>query len=563
MAVDASRGGLAPFVWDIDQNCCCKGLMQQDSPPSPPPSPPSTQEHLTLLTLHQDCLAQVLQLLHRENALLPLCCTSRIFNEARISLGLNLVSAGKLFVTRLRLLEWAAWRLPTEGNWLSFPLHRSQGCIWAAEVGCLPAILWLRGEGLWLCGEDCLAAAAGGGHHDIIIALWKLGCTADWRACAWAASEGHLFTLMVARRLGFVWDEMTCANAAGGGHMEILRWARSPDWSLLPSLPSLLASPANSRQATPEVSPSGSPTSRRRSPGLSTGLIQVQVASSSQGTAADMTTPPRPAQPLQAPYFASSLGHPPSSSPSLSPSSPVPSHRSDNRLLASPARHRDPPSPDQNPRRHNAAARRSLALGPGSRDGVTGSPQPLDNYASALAQLNTTGAEDTTPAPWDSWAIAAAAGGGHVDILEYIWSSGVGGEGTAAATDAHGERRKLVPDTQACAFAAACGQLAVIHWLRARGCPWDEQTCSEAAQGGHLETLRWCREHGCPWDRETAAAAAGAGRLEVLQWCVQEGCAWDTEVVERAREGNFDEIAEWALANGVASPPASPASPIS
>ena len=148
------------------------------------------------------------------------------------------------------------------------PLHRSQGCVWAG-AGCLPAILWLRGEGLWLCGEDCLAAAArwwpsraaGGAVEARLQRRLALLCL--------GSRGGHLLTLMVARRLGFVWDEMVCANAAGAGALDVLRWARSPDFSALPSLPSLLCSPASSplasRTGSPSTSPPISPARRHRS----------------------------------------------------------------------------------------------------------------------------------------------------------------------------------------------------------------------------------------------------------------------------------------------------------
>ena len=40
-----------------------------------------------------------------------------------------------------------------------------------------------------------------------------------------------------------------------------------------------------------------------------------------------------------------------------------------------------------------------------------------------------------------------------------------------------------------CAAAAEGGHLEVLQWLRANGCPWDECTCAEAAGRGHLEVL--------------------------------------------------------------------------
>ncbi len=48
--------------------------------------------------------------------------------------------------------------------------------------------------------------------------------------------------------------------------------------------------------------------------------------------------------------------------------------------------------------------------------------------------------------------------------------------------------------------AAGGGHLEVLQWARSQGCPWDEWVCAYAAEGGHLEVLKWARSHGCPWD---------------------------------------------------------------
>src|ERR1700679_142126 len=49
-----------------------------------------------------------------------------------------------------------------------------------------------------------------------------------------------------------------------------------------------------------------------------------------------------------------------------------------------------------------------------------------------------------------------------------------------------------------CSYAALGGNLDVLQWLRANGCPWDEFTCSQAALGVHLDVLQWARANGCP-----------------------------------------------------------------
>ena len=56
--------------------------------------------------------------------------------------------------------------------------------------------------------------------------------------------------------------------------------------------------------------------------------------------------------------------------------------------------------------------------------------------------------------------------------------------------------------------------------------------CQAAAEGGQLEVLQWLRAEGCPWDFRTFAAAqvaarkegAGADEAELLEWVRENGC---------------------------------------
>ena len=50
-----------------------------------------------------------------------------------------------------------------------------------------------------------------------------------------------------------------------------------------------------------------------------------------------------------------------------------------------------------------------------------------------------------------------------------------------------------------CAAAAEGGHLEVLQWARQNGCRWDEWTCECAAKEGHLEVLQWADQNGCPW----------------------------------------------------------------
>ena len=67
-------------------------------------------------------------------------------------------------------------------------------------------------------------------------------------------------------------------------------------------------------------------------------------------------------------------------------------------------------------------------------------------------------------------------------------------------------------DEEVMRWAARSGNLELVQWLRAEGCPWNRRTCYWAVMEGHVEVLRWVRQNGCPWTalvRDRAAANLG------------------------------------------------------
>ena len=84
----------------------------------------------------------------------------------------------------------------------------------------------------------------------------------------------------------------------------------------------------------------------------------------------------------------------------------------------------------------------------------------------------------------------------------------------------HRQRRgHLYPREHLCEAAMSRGQLEVLQWARANGCPWNTNTCFCAAAGGYFEVLQWLRASGCSWDWYIRAAASGPA----LEWAVANG----------------------------------------
>jgi hypothetical protein len=54
----------------------------------------------------------------------------------------------------------------------------------------------------------------------------------------------------------------------------------------------------------------------------------------------------------------------------------------------------------------------------------------------------------------------------------------------------------------ACANAALGGHLEVLKYLHENGCPWNEDACTNAASGGHVNIMKYLLEKTCPLSRE-------------------------------------------------------------
>lgn len=133
----------------------------------------------------------------------------------------------------------------------------------------------------------------------------------------------------------------------------------------------------------------------------------------------------------------------------------------------------------------------------GDRRGDDSAPSPANEPAWESMAWVARQATGRRPCPWDERTPAAAAKGGHPELLK---------------------------------------------WAAWRGCPWDERTTAAAAARGDLELLRWVRARGCPWNSEVTRAAAEGGHDQVLDWAAENGCPVD--------ETTYDYLARRGKAEG-------------
>ena len=102
---------------------------------------------------------------------------------------------------------------------------------------------------------------------------------------------------------------------------------------------------------------------------------------------------------------------------------------------------------------------------------------------------------------------AAAAAGGHTDVLDWLILTA-----------------RSRADASATASAAGNGRLSVLRHLRSRGVAVNRTAMHAAAANGHLDVVRWLRAEGCPWSEVTVALAREAGRRDVALWLLESGC---------------------------------------
>jgi hypothetical protein len=93
---------------------------------------------------------------------------------------------------------------------------------------------------------------------------------------------------------------------------------------------------------------------------------------------------------------------------------------------------------------------------------------------------------------------------------------------------------------------AEAGDLALLRWAHANGCPVDDPWATKAAAStGRLDILSWLVQRGCPMDVDIFHAAARRGHLHVLRWLRDAGCAYDERATVVAAEGGHVDVLEW------------------
>jgi hypothetical protein len=137
--------------------------------------------------------------------------------------------------------------------------------------------------------------------------------------------------------------------------------------------------------------------------------------------------------------------------------------------------------------------------------------------------------------PWDRTVTEAAARRGDVEMLSWLRAQGCDWVPLlalrAAAHSGSVEMTAWVKQHSGAAYdesnlyeAASKGHTALVEYLQAQQCPWNDAACFVAALHNHMDTLRWLHEHGCAWVADDVCEAAGrSGSIEIMIYLQQQG----------------------------------------
>jgi hypothetical protein len=129
-------------------------------------------------------------------------------------------------------------------------------------------------------------------------------------------------------------------------------------------------------------------------------------------------------------------------------------------------------------------------------------------------------------------AVWAAAAGGHINIMNLLLEHGAG------------------VSTEALPY---CADVASLQWCREHGCSVDASFVRLAALNGPLFHLEWAAsvtEVDDFLDAGVFAAAAGAGDMRVIEWLHASGCPWDSTVLRKRWMAEHWSCVVFALQHG-------------
>ena len=135
---------------------------------------------------------------------------------------------------------------------------------------------------------------------------------------------------------------------------------------------------------------------------------------------------------------------------------------------------------------------------------------------------------------WDAETIMTAASQGNLEMVKYCVAN------------------ECPINEKACAWAARCGRLECLKYLREEvKAPWNSDTAAWAALYGHLHILEYLVERKYDqFNRSACVDAATHGHLDCLKYLHETAKApWDEDAIRSAHENNHPECVQYLLDN--------------
>lgn len=154
-----------------------------------------------------------------------------------------------------------------------------------------------------------------------------------------------------------------------------------------------------------------------------------------------------------------------------------------------------------------------------------------------------------------SWAYAA--GEGHIAVLDWVHKHRHACDWNRCLQQAAVADRVNVinwimftvqpkcPSTSICAAAATQNNLELLQSLRRLQLPWDDFVPVSAVLNGNLPMLRWSLASGCPVSRDLCDAAAAVGDLPIFQYLVRNKFSVSDKAYEELVKHGHIYILEW------------------
>ena len=107
-------------------------------------------------------------------------------------------------------------------------------------------------------------------------------------------------------------------------------------------------------------------------------------------------------------------------------------------------------------------------------------------------------------------------------------------------------KKGLKCTNKTCSAAAGGGHLKILKWLYdSFGLVGNVTACNNAVENSNLDILKWLRDKNCPWSYNTCIIRIDVNNIEILDWITNNEYVWNNKVRDFLLNCLHNEIIEW------------------